>query len=114
MSDNYQAVYNAVRSSFGGFDTESVIRQAVGDAFYVGNLLHSIASEFETVAHEMQRPFVLLKPTISIDGDMWCVLYGDDLQSGVAGFGKTPERASYDFDKNWKNSELKQAAKGGD
>lgn len=52
-------------------------------------------------ALEARRPFMLLRPSISLDGDMWCVLYGSDLMDGVAGFGATPDAASYDFDKNW-------------
>lgn len=31
------------------------------------------------------------------DGDQWCVLLGGDLQSGVSGFGDTPEKAIFDF-----------------
>ena len=27
------------------------------------------------------------------DGNMWCALFGEDLQSGYCGFGKTPEEA---------------------
>ena len=34
---------------------------------------------------------------------MWCALYGDNLQDGVAGFGRSPEEAMADFDKNWKS-----------
>ena len=36
--------------------------------------------------------FTLIKPKIYMDGNMWCVLYGEDLMNGVAGFGKTPCR----------------------
>ena len=36
--------------------------------------------------------------TNTVDGDQWCALYGDDLQSGVAGFGDSPELAMQDFD----------------
>jgi len=28
-----------------------------------------------------------LNATLSKDGDMWCVLFGENLQNGVAGFG---------------------------
>lgn len=35
------------------------------------------------------------------DGNMWCFLFGDDLQSGVAGFGETVMAAVYDFNKNF-------------
>lgn len=50
---------------------------------------------------ELNRPSYLYKPRLSIDGDEWCALYGEDLQNGVVGFGKSPEEAYADFDKNW-------------
>lgn len=31
------------------------------------------------------------------DGDQWCVLLGDDLQSGIAGFGDSPNDAVLAF-----------------
>lgn len=46
--------------------------------------------------------FSMLKPHISKDGDKWCVLYGDNLQDGVAGFGDTPHEAVIDFNNAWK------------
>lgn len=45
--------------------------------------------------------FALLKPSIQIDGNQWCILYGEDLQSGIAGFGDPPELAVLDFNKQW-------------
>ena len=42
---------------------------------------------------------------IYADGDRWCVLLGDDLQSGVAGFGKTRQSAVMDFWQNYLNAE---------
>jgi hypothetical protein len=41
----------------------------------------------------------VLKPSITIDGNMWCVLHGENLQDGVAGFGPTPYLAILDFNK---------------
>lgn len=35
------------------------------------------------------------------DGDAWCVLLGDDIASGVSGFGETALKAIYDFNKNF-------------
>jgi hypothetical protein len=37
--------------------------------------------------------------TISIkeDGDKWCVLWGVNLQEGIAGFGNTPKEAMINF-----------------
>lgn len=45
--------------------------------------------------------FALLKPRIFIDGNMWCVLWGENLQDGIAGFGASPILAVYDFNKAW-------------
>lgn len=44
----------------------------------------------------------LLRPRISLDGDKWCVLYGDNIQDGVAGFGDSPILAVYDFNHAWR------------
>ena len=49
----------------------------------------------------INRPSYILKPKLSVDGNKWCALYGEDLQSGVAGFGDSPELAYQDFDENW-------------
>lgn len=56
-----------------------------------------------------QLPSVLYRPRLMADGDMWCALYGDDLASGIAGFGKTPAEAMHEFDKAW-NISLTPAA----
>lgn len=52
-------------------------------------------------AYDYTRPCVLFKPRLSIDGNKWCALYGDNLQDGVAGFGDSPAAAMHDFDKQW-------------
>jgi len=33
------------------------------------------------------------------DGDQWCVLLGENLQEGIAGFAETPAGAIADFDR---------------
>jgi hypothetical protein len=43
----------------------------------------------------------VLNPKLSKDGNMWCFLYGENLQEGVAGFGETPYTAMIDFDRNF-------------
>lgn len=53
------------------------------------------------VASSYERPSVLFRPKLSVDGDQWCAMYGDDLQSGVAGFGNSPSKAMDDFDRAW-------------
>lgn len=54
-----------------------------------------------TAAQELLRPSIMLKPRLSIDGNQWCALYGENLQDGVAGFGDSPDLAYRDFDMNW-------------
>lgn len=44
----------------------------------------------------------LLRPRIFIDGNQWCVLYGDNLMEGVAGFGASPMLAVYDSNNAWR------------
>lgn len=60
---------------------------------------------------EADRPSVLFRPTISLDGDQYCALYGEDLMAGCAGFGFTIEAAMRDFDKNWREQKAPQPAK---
>jgi hypothetical protein len=43
----------------------------------------------------------MLKPVIEQDGDQWCVLYGENLQVGIAGFGDTPHKAVLAFNAEW-------------
>ena len=58
------------------------------------------------IEQEEMNLFVLLKPKIYQDGNMWCVLYGENIQEGICGFGKSPMLAIYEFNKAWKE-ELK-------
>lgn len=83
--DNYQAIYDAVNLNFGG-------------ASY---LWQHAQQEIYCVSRSMQRPSVLYRPGITLDGDTWTALYGDNIQDGVCGFGKSPSDAMEDFDKNW-------------
>ncbi len=55
-------------------------------------------------AAQYERPSALYKPKLSVDGNQWCALYGDNLQDGVAGFGDSPEDAMWNFDKAWRAS----------
>ena len=53
------------------------------------------------VEREEFNLFSLLRPSVTIDGNQWCVLYGDDLMTGIAGFGDTPYRAVLAFNNEW-------------
>ena len=48
--------------------------------------------------------FAQLRPKIYQDGSKWCVLYGDDMQIGIVGFGETPQKAVMDWNKKWYKS----------
>jgi len=48
--------------------------------------------------------FAMLKPELKKDGNQWCVLYGKDLQLGIAGFGNSPYLAIMDFNSQWYES----------
>lgn len=52
-------------------------------------------------AAEYERPSVQFRPRVFVDGGSWCALYGDNLQDGVAGFGDSPAKAMWDFDRAW-------------
>jgi hypothetical protein len=49
----------------------------------------------------------VLKPKLSKDGNMWCYLYGENLQEGVAGFGESPYQAMVEFDENFRKKHTK-------
>jgi len=80
---------------------ESAIREAALEKLDISWALQAATEAIRDVQYEMIRPSVLFRPSISIDGNQWCALYGDNLQDGVAGFGDTPDRAMRDFDTNW-------------
>jgi hypothetical protein len=70
------------------------------------------AAQLACMAEEARmRPFFLMKPRLYPDGNQWCALYGDDLQSGLCGFGDTPEKAGLDFDRNFYGRPLPIEAK---
>ena len=100
--DSYQAVYDAVRSRISGCDIGSAVRDAIGSGFDASHAIAILQQEIYSVSNEMQRPSVLYRPAISIDGNQWCALYGQDLQSGVAGFGDSPGAAMDAFDQAWR------------
>ena len=64
---------------------------------------------WQMVAFSYERPSVLYKPKLYLDGNKWCVLYGDNLQSGVVGFGDSPDAAMREFDKEWGNKDRRLA-----
>lgn len=103
MSDNYQAVYDAVRSRFGSCDIGEAIRNAVqmDGSFAIESVKYEAMYAIDFVRLAMARPSAIYKPRIGIDGNQWIAVYGDNIQEGIAGCGDSPELAMADFDKAW-------------
>ena len=94
---NSQEVYNAVIQSFRGFNAQQLISEIssrMDISFAVDHIRRSIEEA-------VTAPSTLFRPKIYMDGNQWCALYGENLQDGVAGFGKSPADAMANFDANW-------------
>lgn len=100
MSDTYQAVYDAVRSRISGGDIGAAVESAMRSADIDGCAQRALQS-IQSAAAQYESPAAIYRPALSIDGNQWCALYGDNLQDGVAGFGDSPALAMADFDRNW-------------
>lgn len=98
MSDSYQAIYDAVRSRISGGNVGDIVADACRNAFDISHIMQLLHQDFSIAAGEMGRPAVVFKPTLSIDGNMWCALLGENLATGLAGFGSTPAEAMQNFD----------------
>jgi hypothetical protein len=98
--DSYQPIYDAVRSRISSCDIGNVVEQAIQRAD-IGFQFQRALQSVEMAGYDMSRPSVLFKPKLSMDGNQWCALYGDNLQDGCAGFGDSPEKAMLEFDKAW-------------
>lgn len=102
MSDVYQATHDALRVRLGNCDVGSAVESAAREAFGMANHhMACVAQYYAEAAYEQKRPSVLFKPSLSIDGNQWCALYGLNLQDGIAGFGHSPEEAMANFDIAW-------------
>jgi len=105
MSDSYQPIYDAVRSRISGGDisgtVERVLRESCDLSWEKSRLNDAIAG----VQYDLQRPSVLFRPSLTLDGNKWCAMYGPNLMEGVAAFGDSPDEAMHAFDKAW-NSKI--------
>lgn len=85
---SYQAIYDAARQSF---DISYALAQA--------------QAAITAVECEHIRPSVLYRPKLSLDGNQWIAIYGDNIQEGVVGCGDSPAAAMLDFDSAWNRKE---------
>lgn len=97
----YQAIYDAVRSKISGGNIAEAVADAARSAFDISHVIGGLAQDIAHSVAQHARPSAVYRPEVSLDGAMYCLLYGKDLMSGVAGFGRTMEAAALDFDKNW-------------
>lgn len=100
MTNTYQPIYDAVRSRLSNGDVGSAVERAITDA----NIGHYFMLACDGLAHSLddhQRPSVLYRPRLFVDGNKHCAMYGENLHEGCAGFGDTPAEAMADFDKRW-------------
>lgn len=102
MSDSYQAIYDAVRSKISNGDIGSAIRDVAFHAFDISYVKSLLQQEISAISYEMQRPSVLFRPTLTIDGNMWCALLGENLQDGICAFATSPDEAMRNFDAAFK------------
>lgn len=100
MSD-HQAIYDAVRSRISGGNVGEAVAEVARQAFDISHYTVRLYQDFSIAAAEMQRPSVVYRPRLALDGNKWCALYGANLIDGVAGFGGSPDDAMRDFDKKW-------------
>ena len=101
--DNYQAIYDAVRSRMGYIDS-GILMDRIVSRF---DFSHQFNVMIQDITYENIRPAVIYRPKIYQDGNQWCALYGENLQNGVAGFGDSPFEAMQDFDRSWQKALMK-------
>jgi len=99
MSD-YNAIYDAVRHSLRGCDIGAAVENVLRNE-NLGHYAMMAAEVFRGVVSEYERPSVLYRPSLYADDDKWCALLGENLQTGVVGFGASPDEAMRAFDKAW-------------
>jgi hypothetical protein len=63
----------------------------------VDSVCHETRLAASAIADGLASYISMLRPALSIDGNKWCALYGENLQDGVAGFGDSPSEALQDF-----------------
>ena len=91
----YQIVNRAGQPPLDASDRERIVLE-VADA--ARSMFRQMADGIEIAS---TRYSVLMRPRLTIDGNQWCALYGENLQDGVAGFGDSPAAAMEDFDRAW-------------
>lgn len=82
-------------------DDSGMAYQAACVAQNAAHMAYNVEEERLRLAQDSLRPSMILRPSLSIDSNKWCALYGANLQDGVCGFGDSPDEAYRDFDREW-------------
>lgn len=101
MSD-YQAIYDAVRSRISGGNVADAVREVCYERIDFGHVRALAQEAIGIITNAYDRPSAVFRPKVYRDGNMFCALYGDDIMSGICGFGDTPDGACWEFDKAWR------------
>lgn len=79
----------------------------------MSSMLANSINHYESIQHQEKMNLLIseqelllvktfgLKPYL--DGDQWCVILGD-IPTGICGFGESPMKAIYDFNKSFYQS----------
>lgn len=101
----YQAVYDAVRSKIGGTNVGEVVERLARESFDCSWTRERANDAIDEIRSEMLRPSVIYRPVLSLDGNAWVAVFGENLQDGVAGVGDSPHAAMMSFDTAWYKSQ---------
>lgn len=76
-----------------------IIGTTCDDGIWKGFLISDILSWLENQGKAIDIDAILMKVNIKSykEGDVWCVLYGNNVEEGVCGYGNTKEDAFIDF-----------------
>ena len=100
MSDSYQAIYDAVRSRISNANIGDAVESAMRSA-NISHYFEMMMRRGQETAASYDRPSAIYRPTLTVDGNQYCALYGADLVDGVAGFGPSAADAMAAFDAAW-------------
>ena len=103
MSDNYQAIYDAVRSRISNGNIGESVAEVARNSFDISHEKYLLQEQISITGYEATRPSVLYRPDLIKDGNAWLAIYGD-LPTGCVGSGCSPYEAMADFDKQWLRS----------
>ena len=79
--------------------SDHAVQQGIENVFSTAGMLATQAVNI--LESSYNRPSAVYRPKLTLDGNSWIALYGDDLQVGCSGHGDSPDAAMWDFDKNW-------------